>query len=75
MINITNETFSLADCYLDCSVCKDTPMDLTNLGVFISGLLLSIAGIIAVVGSQCRQSKCSDISISKCIKIKRDNIV
>ena len=55
----------------DCN-CPDS---FTDLGIFISGILLSIGGLIAIVGSQCRQSKCSEIILGSdpsCLKIKRE---
>tara|TARA_R110000744_G_scaffold326431_1_gene432221 strand:+ start:5845 stop:6030 length:186 start_codon:yes stop_codon:yes gene_type:complete len=41
----------------DCN-CPDS---FTDLGIFISGILLSVGGLIAIVGSQVRQSSCLKI--------------
>ena len=65
-----NETFIEKVICPDC-VC---PSSWTDLGIFISGVLLSLGGVIAIIGSQCRQSKCLEIHCSKCLKIKRGDI-
>ena len=65
---MNNSLFAIENCP-DCN-CPDS---FTDLGIFISGILLSLGGVIAIVGSQCRQSKCYEISCSKCLKIKRNS--
>jgi hypothetical protein len=67
MNNYSDASFDCPDC-----VC---PSSFTDLGVFISGVLLSIGGVIAIIGSQCRASKCNEITCSKCLKIKREGVL
>lgn len=66
-MNYSEASYNCPDC--------NCPSSLTDLGVFISGVILSIGGLIAIIGSQCRQSKCNEISCSKCFKIKREGVV
>lgn len=46
---------------------------LTGLGIFLSSLLLSISGLIAVICSSLRKSNCSSIKCGRCIELKREN--
>lgn len=55
-------------------IMKCDKLNLTDLGVFISGIILSCGGLLALIGSQCRNSKCKKITIGKCIKLDRENI-
>lgn len=68
--NYSNTSYENIRCP-DC-IC---PSSFTDLGVFISGVLLSIGGVIAIIGSQCRASKCNEITCSKCLKIKREGVL
>jgi hypothetical protein len=45
----------------------------TELGVFISGLLLSLGGCFALVFSNLRKSNCSDIELG-CFRCHRENL-
>ena len=45
----------------------------TELGVFISGLLLSLGGCFALVFSNLRKSNCSDIELG-CFRCHRQNL-
>lgn len=47
---------------------------LTDLGIFLSSLLLSISGLIAVTCSALRKSNCKTIECGKCCKLERDNL-
>ncbi len=47
---------------------------LTDLGIFLSSLLLSLSGLIAVMCSSLRKSNCSSIKCSKCLEIERNNM-
>ena len=56
-----------------CPNCVDC--SLTEYGIFISSLLLSMTGVISVCLLSCRKSNCSSISLfGRCIKIERDNL-
>lgn len=68
-MNYSNN-LTLSNCY-----CPSPPneLSLTDLGVFISGIILSTGGLLAIIGSQCRSSKCKEIKCGKC-KILRENI-
>ena len=54
---------------------QETPtgVNYTELGIFISGLLLSLGGCFAVIASQCRKSNCSKINCCG-LKIVRENL-
>ena len=47
--------------------------DLTSTGVFISSLLLSIGGLLALTSEACRRSRCSKLDLC-CIKCDREVI-
>lgn len=47
------------------------PYDLGEISVFISAVLLSLGGFIAIIGSNIRRSRCSNI-ICGSTKCKRD---
>lgn len=47
-------------------------MELGALGVFLSSLILSIGGCIAVTGEQFRRSRCTKINCSDCCELDRD---
>ena len=51
-------------------VIEEDPYNLTNLGIFISSLLLSISGCFAVVASHIRTSRCKTIKCwgSECVR-------
>lgn len=48
--------------------------NLTDLGIFLSSLLLSISGLIAVLCSSLRKSNCTTIKCGKCLALERDNL-
>jgi hypothetical protein len=50
---------------------KNNPYDLGEISVFISAVLLSLGGFIAIIGSNIRRSRCSNI-ICGSTKCKRD---
>jgi len=50
-----------------------TGINYTELGVFISGLLLSLGGCFALVFSNLRKSNCSDIELG-CFRCHRENL-
>lgn len=45
----------------------------TEIGIFISGLILSLGGCFAMVFSNLRKSNCSDIELG-CFKCHRQNL-
>lgn len=47
---------------------------LTDLGIFISSLLLSISGLMAVLCSSLRKSNCTSITCGKCCQLERGNL-
>jgi hypothetical protein len=47
---------------------------LSELGIFISSVLLSLGGCIAISCSEMRRSRCTQISVSDCVKCNRDVI-
>lgn len=47
---------------------------LTGLGIFLSSLLLSISGLIAVICSSLRKSNCSTIKCGSCCELQRNNL-
>ena len=47
---------------------------LTGLGIFLSSLLLSISGLIAVLCSSLRKSNCSTIKCGSCCEVQRSNL-
>lgn len=47
---------------------------LTGLGIFLSSLLLSISGLVAVICSSLRKSNCSNIKCGSCCELKRSNL-
>lgn len=47
---------------------------LTGLGIFLSSLLLSISGLLAVVCSSLRKSNCSTIKCGSCCELQRNNL-
>lgn len=47
---------------------------LTGLGIFLSSLLLSISGLIAVICSSLRKSNCSTIKCGSCCELHRNNL-
>ena len=47
---------------------------LTDWGIFLSSLLLSISGLIAVVCSSLRKSNCSKIKCGSCCELQRNNL-
>ena len=51
-------------------VIQEDPYNLTNLGIFISSLLLSLSGCFAVVASHIRTSRCHTIKCwgSECLR-------
>ena len=52
---------------------KQTGINYTELGIFISGLILSLGGCIAVVCSQLRKSNCSYIKCF-CLRCDREDL-
>ena len=44
---------------------------LTELGIFISSLLLSLGGCIAISCDSMRRSRCTNIELSDCMKCNR----
>lgn len=49
------------------------PINYTELGIFISGLILSVGGFCSLMLGNCRKSNCSSIKCG-CIKIERNNL-
>ena len=49
------------------------PINYTELGIFISGLILSVGGFCSLMLGNCRKSNCSSIQCG-CIKIERNNL-
>ena len=49
------------------------PINYTELGIFISGLILSVGGFCSLMLGNCRTSNCSSIKCG-CIKIERNNL-
>lgn len=47
---------------------------LTGLGIFLSSLLLSISGLLAVLCSSLRKSNCSTIKCGNCCEVQRNNL-
>ena len=47
---------------------------LTDWGIFLSSLLLSISGLIAVLCSSLRKSNCSKIKCGSCCEVQRTNL-
>lgn len=47
---------------------------LTDWGIFLSSLLLSISGLIAVLCSSLRKSNCSKIKCGSCCEVQRNNL-
>ena len=47
---------------------------LTDWGIFLSSLLLSISGLIAVICSSLRKSNCSKIKCGSCCELQRNNL-
>jgi hypothetical protein len=47
---------------------------LTDLGIFISSLLLSVSGLLAVLCSSLRKSNCSSIKCGSCCQLERGNL-
>lgn len=47
---------------------------LTDLGIFLSSLLLSLSGLIAVLFSSVRKSNCSKIKCGSCCELERNNL-
>lgn len=47
---------------------------LTDWGIFLSSLLLSVSGLIAVVCSSLRKSNCSTIKCGSCCELQRNNL-
>jgi len=45
---------------------------LSELGILISSVLLSVGGLVALVGEQCRRSRCTRINCSDCCQMDRD---
>ncbi len=52
----------------------DLDQGLTDLGIFISSLLLSVSGLIAVMCSSLRKSNCSKIKCGHCCELQRNNL-
>ena len=78
-LNYLNESLSynsLNGKVVFASACPScSPCSLTEYGIFISSLLLSLTGIVSVCLLSCRRSNCRSISIfGKCLKIERDNL-
>ena len=79
-LNYLNDTFKYIelDGKILCNCPNISPVNyctLTELGIFISSLLLSLTGIVSVCLLSCRRSNCSSISLfGKCIKIQRQNM-
>ena len=68
--NMTS-TFNTGNCpQCICQCPNDT---YTQLGIFISGLILSISGLASICLIGCRKSNCSEIKIGP-LKLKRDNL-
>lgn len=60
--------------YLNIQIAEQSgAVNYTELGVFISGLLLSLGGCFALVFSNLRKSNCSDIELG-CFRCKRENL-
>jgi hypothetical protein len=49
-------------------------LSLSELGVFLSSLLLSLSGCYAVVASYYVKSRCTSIECCRCIKCTRANL-
>tara|TARA_R110000787_G_scaffold286179_1_gene403582 strand:- start:751 stop:975 length:225 start_codon:yes stop_codon:yes gene_type:complete len=54
-------------------ISEDPGINYTELGIFISGIILSTGGFIALILSNCRKSNCAKISCG-CIEITRSNL-
>ena len=49
--------------------------DLTQWGIFLSSLLLSLTGIVSMCMMGCRRSNCTEVSVCQsCLEIKRTNL-
>lgn len=55
-------------------MCLQSGINYTELGIFISGVILSTAGFCSVLLGNLRKSNCSQIKISKCISCSRKNL-
>ena len=54
--------------------CMNSAINYTELGIFISGVILSTAGFCSILLSHLRKSNCSEIEISNCLKCNRQNM-
>lgn len=54
---------------------KNNPYDLGELSVFISAVLLSLGGFVAIIGSNIRRSRCNNIVCgnTKCKRVVADD--
>ena len=54
---------------------SDPCQDLTQWGIFLSSLLLSLTGVLSMCMMGCRRSNCSEVQLCKgCLQIKRENL-
>lgn len=54
-------------------IMKNNDPNLTDIGIFASTILLSLSGLIAIIASSCRNSRCKDIDLCG-LKLHRENI-
>ena len=53
----------------------DPCQDLTQWGIFISSVFLSLTGVISMCLMSCRRSNCTEVHLCKhCLEIKRENM-
>ena len=74
-IRAMNDTFNFTDSTTSIVPCPDClcPSIYSELGVFISSILLSLGGIFSILLVWCRKSKCTSIDLCG-LKIKRTHI-
>ena len=54
--------------------CMNNGINYTELGIFISGVILSIGAFCSIILGNLRKSNCSKIQISRCISCSRKNL-
>mgnify|MGYP003661756741 CR=1 FL=1 len=52
-------------------ILPDRKEDLTTMGIFISSLLLSIGGLLALMSEACRRSRCTKLNLF-CVSCDRE---
>ena len=49
--------------------------DLTEWGIFLSSLLLSLTGVISMCMFNCRRSNCTKLTMcNRCLELERNNL-